>query len=295
MGRSICGSDTQLGNPMKIAITGATGFIARHLIPILKADHEIIAITRFKNSTAHYPWLEGVEKVDMDITHPPKEIFTLMGNPDALIHLAWGRLSNYKSPDHLSEGAMHLLFLNNVIQSGLKNLTVIGTCFEYGMKNGELSEKDITEPSNPYGLAKDSLQKALAFLTADKTCVFKWIRLFYLHGEGQNKNSLLSQLDRAIENGDALFNMSGGEQLRDYLPVEQVAHNIATIALQEETTGIINCCSGKPISIRKLVENRIKEKSASIGLNLGFYPYPDYEPMAFWGDVAKLHKLMGNS
>jgi len=280
---------------MKIAVTGATGFIARHLISLLKADHEIIAIARFKDPTAHYPWLEGIEKVAMDITHSPKDLFALMGKPDTLIHLAWDGLPNYKSPDHLTQGAKHLLFLNHVLESGLKNVTVIGTCFEYGMKNGELSENDITEPSNPYGLAKDSLRKALEFLSADKECFFRWIRLFYLYGEGQNQNSLLSQLDRAIENGDELFNMSGGEQLRDYLPIEQVARNIATIALQKEVTGVINCCSGKPISVRKFVEDRIKEKSAKISLNLGFYPYPDYEPMAFWGAARKLHTLMGNS
>lgn len=280
---------------MKIAVTGATGFIGRHLIPMLRAEHEIIAIARFQDPTAHYPWLEGIERVAMDITHPQRDPFTLMGHPDLLIHLAWDGLPNYKSPDHLTQGAMHLLFLNNLLASGLKNMTVIGTCFEYGMKNGELSEKDITEPSNPYGLAKDSLRKALEFLTADKECVFNWIRLFYLYGEGQNQNSLLSQLDRAIENRDELFTMSGGEQLRDYLPIEHVARNIVATALQKEVTGVINCCSGKPISVRKLVEDRIKEKSAKIALNLGFYPYPDYEPMAFWGDPTKLHTLMGHS
>jgi len=280
---------------MKIAVTGATGFIARHLIPILRVDHEVIAIARFKDPTAHYPWLEGIEKVNMDITHPPKDLFTLMGKPDVLIHLAWGGLPNYKSPDHLIQGAMHLLFLSHAMESGLKNMTVIGTCFEYGMKNGELSENDITEPSNPYGLAKDSLRKALEFLTADKSCTFRWIRLFYLYGEGQNKNSLSSQLDRAIENGEQVFNMSGGEQLRDYLPVEEAARYIALLATQKAVDGVINCCSGKPISIRKLVEDTIKEKSANISLNLSFYPYPDYEPMAFWGDATKLHKLMDNS
>ncbi len=277
---------------MKIAVTGATGFIGRHLIPILRADHDIIAIARFQDPTAHYPWLEGIEKVAMDITDPQRDPFALMGHPDLLIHLAWGGLPHYKSPYHLTQGAMHLLFLNNLLDSGLKNMTVIGTCFEYGMENGELSEKDITEPSNPYGLAKDSLRKALEFLTADKACVFRWIRLFYLYGEGQNQSSLLSQLDRAIENGDELFNMSGGEQLRDYLSVEEAARYIALIATQKTGDGVINCCSSKPISVRNLVENRIKEKSANIALNLSFYPYPDYEPMAFWGNNTLLNQII---
>lgn len=277
---------------MKIAITGATGFIARHLIPLLAAQHEVIAIARFENSSANYPWLKGTQKISLDITNTKGDVFALMGKPDKLIHLAWGGLPNYKSSAHLIEGVAHLLFLKNALEGGLRDLTATGTCFEYGMRDGELSEDDITLPANPYGLAKDSLRKALEFLTTEQKCVFRWTRLFYMYGEGQNPNSLLAQLDRAIEEGKPIFNMSGGDQLRDYLPVEKVAAHIASAVMQEDVCGIINCCNGKPISIRTLVEKRIKEKSAKIALNLGHYPYPDYEPMAFWGDNRKYNCII---
>lgn len=47
--------------------------------------------------------------------------------------------------------------------------------------------------------------------------------------------------------------------------------------------GDFNICSGKAISVRKLVEKRIKERNSNIQLKLGYYPYSDYESMAFWG------------
>ena len=121
---------------------------------------------------------------------------------------------------------------------------------------------------------------------------FKWVRLFYMFGAGQNANSLLSQLDKALQNGDTVFNMSGGEQVRDYLPVEKVAANIVAIALQQSVTGIINCCSGKGITVKELVQNYLKAKNKSINLNFGFYPYTDYEPMSFWGDDGRLKKIL---
>ena len=68
-----------------------------------------------------------------------------------------------------------------------------------------------------------------------------------------------SKVRNALERDDKIFNMSGGEQLRDYLPVEKVAEYIVKISLQDKINGVINCCSGKPISIRKLVENYIIE------------------------------------
>jgi dTDP-6-deoxy-L-talose 4-dehydrogenase (NAD+) len=122
--------------------------------------------------------------------------------------------------------------------------------------------------------------------------LLKWVRLFYIYGEGQSEQSLLSQLENAIRKGKKRFNMSGGEQLRDYLPVERVAEYIVKIAVQSRVKGIINCCSGDPISIRKLVEDYLEKQQKSIHLNLGHYSYPDYEPMAFWGCDKKLQTVL---
>ena len=62
----------------------------------------------------------------------------------------------------------------------------------------------------------------------------------------------------------------------------------------QDKIAIVNCCSGEPISIRKLVGNYLAEKNKSIELNLGYYPYPDYEPMSFWGDATKLKTILNN-
>ena len=115
-----------------------------------------------------------------------------------------------------------------------------------------------------------------------------------MYGKGQNPKSLLSQLDKAISEGKEEFNMSGGEQERDYLPVEKVAEYIVKIAVQNDELGMINCCSGKPIKVKELVEDHVRSKHATIKLNLGFYPYTDYEPMRFWGDTKRLKTILNN-
>jgi dTDP-6-deoxy-L-talose 4-dehydrogenase (NAD+) len=116
----------------------------------------------------------------------------------------------------------------------------------------------------------------------------KWIRLFYPYGHGQAKKSLWTQMEDAIINKQEQFNMSSGEQLRDYLPVQKAAEYISKISLQNEVTGIINCCSGKPVSVRNFVEQFFKEHDYEIKLNRGYYPLPVFEPLAFWGDITKL-------
>ena len=183
--------------------------------------------------------------------------------------------------------------LKELCRERVKKMVVTGTCYEYGMQCGCLHESDTTRPVTQYGLAKDTLHKYLELLIYNTQISFNWVRLFYLYGDYQNPNSLLPQLEKVISEGKTTFNMSGGEQLRDYLSVEDAARNVCTIALQNKVNGTVNCCSGSPISIRRLVEERIKMLHSDIKLNLGYYPYPDYEPMAFWGDTTKLREIIG--
>jgi len=229
----------------------------------------------------------------MDVQDPPSNAFELMGEPDVLIHLAWDGLPNYKSSHHLERElpAQHR-FLKSLIESGLRNVVVAGTCFEYGMTSGQLREDMEARPTNPYGIAKDTLRHRLECSKNDKSFAMTWARLFYIYGEGQAESSLLPQLKKAVERGDAVFDMSGGEQIRDYMPVAEAAGNLVSLAVGNRDNGIVNICSGKPISVRNLVEGWVKDNGWSIKLNLGHYPYPDYEPMEFWGDRQKLDRCL---
>lgn len=280
---------------MKVAVTGATGFIGRHVLAELEARSvETIALAR--SASARPMGHSSSRVVQLDLHDAPSNAFELMGCPDVLIHLAWSGLPNYKSLHHFEqELPAQYRFLKSLVESGLQNIVVAGTCFEYGMQSGALSEDVAPHPSNPYGFAKDALRCQLEYLKSAHPFHLTWARLFYLYGEGQAESSLLPQLRQAAERGDPFFNMSGGEQLRDYLPVTEVARSLVSLALKKKDMGAVNVCSGSPISVRKLVENLIKENGWSITLNLGHYPYPDYEPMAFWGDSRKLSTFIGKA
>jgi nucleoside-diphosphate-sugar epimerase len=86
--------------------------------------------------------------------------------------------------------------------------------------------------------------------------------------------------------------MSGGEQLRDFLPVDTMARIIVALAINAAGAGVVNVCSGKPISVRSLVESWRAERDSDIELEVGHFPYPDFEPMAFWGCDARLRELL---
>ena len=278
---------------MKILVTGSAGFIGNYVInELLKYDLDIIATDININKARERNWFDQVKFLSCDL-NSRTDFFNYFEQPDAVIHLAWEGLPNYKEPFHIERNLPNnISFLSNIIKAGLKKLTVTGTCLEYGLVNGCLGEDLITNPQNPYSIAKDTIRKYLESLESNYEFDLKWVRLFYLYGKGQSEKSILSQLEKAIVNKEKEFNMSGGEQLRDYLPIEKVAEIIVKITLQNKVKGIINCCSGKPISIRKLVENYLDTNGLLIKLNFGHFPYNDYEPFAFWGDNRKLMKVL---
>lgn len=279
----------------RVLVTGSTGFIGRHVVPLLlKRELEVVTTSRDEKKARQFDWYNKTEYKPCDIYNKDVDFFRFFGEPEVIIHLAWDGLPNYKSSFHVEKNLpANYHFLKNFLDGGVKKMVVTGTCYEYGMQCGCLSEDTPTIPVTHYGLAKDTLRKYLEMIIPEYDTSFNWVRLFYMYGEGQNENSLLPQLKRAIRSGERVFNMSGGEQLRDYLNVETVADYICRIALQTEINGVINCCSGEPISIRRLVEKIISEMNSDIIPNTGYYPYPDYEPLAFWGDNSRL-KTVGD-
>jgi len=279
---------------MKVLVTGATGFIGNYVVKeLLKNNFYVVTSGIEKKNIIPHNWLKRANYIQADLNESCDDWCSFFNKPDMLIHLSWQGLPNYKELVHLERNLPNnYLFLKNMVENGCTKIVGIGTCFEYGMRSGQLKEDIETKPGNPYAQAKDALRKQMEELQKQVDFNLKWIRLFYMYGKGQSPNSILSQLEAAIENGDKVFNMSGGEQIRDYLPVEKVAEYIVRVSLQDKVSGVINCCSGKPISIRKLVEDYLKEKNKKIELNLGHYPYPDYEPMAFWGDNYKLKQII---
>jgi nucleoside-diphosphate-sugar epimerase len=278
---------------LRVAVTGAGGFIGQYVMAELER-RKILSTVVVRPSTVLPDRLAGHQVVFADSNNPQSNLYELMGYPDVVIHLAWSGLPNYKSHHHFEdELSVQFQFLKRLVESGLQNVVVAGTCFEYGMQSGSLTEDLPLKPTNPYGFAKNSLRCQLEYLQQIKPFNMTWARLFYVYGEGQAENSLLPQLKQAVDRGDKIFNMSGGEQLRDFVLVSEVAKYLVSLASTLRNNEIVNVCSGKPISVRKFAEDWIRENNWSIELNLGYYPYPDHEPMAFWGDRRKLDQCLG--
>lgn len=277
---------------MKVAVTGAAGFIGRHVV----AQLETAGVSPTLVCRPGSPMPGGFSRhrvVEMDIADAPPDAYDRVGGPEVVIHLAWGGLPNYSSQRHLDqELPAQRSFLDGLLMAGLSSLTVTGTCLEYGLQSGALREDMPTAPVTAYGSAKDELRRELERWRHNQRFNLTWVRLFYLYGDGQAAGSLLPQLESAMARGDDTFNMSGGQQLRDYLPVEEAAGYLVALAMNGRDNGVVNVCSGRPVAVRELVEAAVRSRGSSIQLKLGHFPYPEYEPMSFWGDRGKLSRIL---
>jgi len=277
---------------VKIVLTGATGFIGRHVAAEC-AGRGLAPTIVCRPGTTVPPELPASAIVECDIAAPPDDLYQALDRPDVVIHLAWDGLPDYKSLRHIEEELpAQYRFLKRLIVSGVRHCVVAGTCLEYGLQCGELSEECAARPITAYGFAKDSLRRQLQFLHTYHRFSLTWARLFYTYGAGQPKTSLYTQLRAAALRGDTHFPMSAGEQLRDYLPVEDVARAVVALALRSDGADIVNVCAGRAVSVRRLVEQWIEANGWAITPDLGCYPYPDYEPLAFWGARGKLDSLL---
>jgi dTDP-6-deoxy-L-talose 4-dehydrogenase (NAD+) len=279
----------------KIAITGGVGFIGSNVVNLLALIPNIDIVIMVRRIKPNHISRLNIKYVELDINSKQdhERSYEILNYPDILINLAWENLADYNSHQHVGQILENqYLFLSNMIKQGLKTLINTGTCLEYGMVSGALDESLEPQPINAYAEGKDLLRRKLQFLKESYKFNFVWLRLFYIFGESGNQRGLYHQFMSACKKFEPVFNMSGGKQIRDYLNVEEVAAYIVKIAMLEQDFGTVNVCSGEPISIISLVQRWRTDYGCNIELNVGYYPYLDYEPMEFWGTNYKLKKIL---
>jgi dTDP-6-deoxy-L-talose 4-dehydrogenase (NAD+) len=189
---------------------------------------------------------------------------------------------------------MQSRFLRALIDSGLKKLVITGTCYEYGMASGALSEKQETNPNTPYGIAKDRLRRELFALQVTKSFDLTWARIFYPYGDGQSERSLYSQLKSAILL-DQEFLMGSGQQILDFIHVEQVANSLLMMLTGFTGVGVVNLGTGKPQTVAAFVKEQIRIFQSDLVPRLGRIPDRDFESVSFWSDNSRFDSIFESS
>ncbi|MEO3945596.1 NAD(P)-dependent oxidoreductase [Gorillibacterium sp. CAU 1737] len=272
----------------KIVITGAGGYIGRHVVDSLLARDNIHVIAV---DTSEKGINSQAEFVSLDI-FSSNDLYQELGSPDACLHLAWRDGFNHNSPYHLEAFSDHFSFLKQLVDGGIKQIAVMGTMHEVGYYEGAVNENTLCNPTSFYGISKNALRQAMQLYTKDKKIIFQWLRAFYIYGDDLKNNSVFTKLIQAEKEGKEVFPFTTGSNKYDFISVQELAEQLGACVAQDQVAGIINCCSGEGVSLKDKVEAFIQEQQLKIKLKYGAFPDRPYDSPGIWGDSSKIQQVM---
>jgi nucleoside-diphosphate-sugar epimerase len=273
----------------RILLTGATGFIGRHCIePLRQRGWEIIAVT---SDTAELAEEDGVSWHRANLLDPgvPAELIH-QTRPDALLHLAWTLVAGSVENFRWTRAGLHLLM--EFTEQGGRRAVMAGSCAEYdwGVEQ-PLSEASPRRPATPYGVCKNALGELAESYRTEVGLSAAWARIFFLYGPGESENRLVASVIRALLAGSPALS-THGEQLRDYLYVEDLADALASL-VDSELLGPINVASGSSVRLKELIEEIAGQLDKRELVQLGAIEAHADEAPEVSADVSRLRQELG--
>lgn len=275
---------------MRILITGGNGYVGSHVVKVLlDQGHEVLVCdVKFDAVDAR------AMKLNTDIFHADEGLYEKLGSPDVCLHLAWRNGFVHNAKTQMGDLSAHYNFLTSMIDGGLKHLAVMGTMHEVGYWEGAIDETTPCNPLSMYGIAKDALRRSMILYCKNHDVALQWLRGYYIFGDDKHNHSIFTKLCEAEHQGQEKFPFTTGKTKYDFISVEELALQIAAVITQTDICGIINCCSGVPVSLADKIEGYIKENNMHIKLDYGKYPDRPYDSPIIYGDATKINHIIEN-
>ncbi len=268
-------------NMKKSVVTGASGFIGRVLVAKL-ADMglEVVAVGR-----SPFPKDGACKYKSIDITES-NALEGLLDNNTTIFHLAAHTSIAGSVHDPRNDFKNTLCSLFEVLESARKYDSKVifpSTASIFDPSNDlPVSEKCYVKPSSPYGAAKAAGE---AYCSAYSRCYsldVRIARMFSVYGVGMKRFAIYDMVRKIENNHEEMSVLGDGNQIRDYLYIDDVVDGLITIAVDGEPGEDYNLASGIPVKISDLAKTIA-----------GIMGYPDIKIVTtgetFPGDVSGCH------
>lgn len=274
---------------MKVLVTGANGYIGCHVVSaLLDKGCDVVACDMVTKDVDHRAQIVQMNLFSEDYA----DIFNRLGKPDVCLHLAWRNGFVHNAETQMGDLSAHYKFLTALIDQGLKQLAVMSSMHEVGYWEGKIDEQTPCNPLSQYGIAKNALRQSLTLYCQQHNVVLQWLRGFYILGDDAKNHSIFTKICEAAQAGKKTFPFTSGKTQYDFIHIKELADQISAVVMQTKVTGIINCCSGKPVSLGECVESFIKDHGFNIELEYGVFPDRPYDSPLIYGDNKKIKEVM---
>ena len=282
-----------------ILITGASGFIGTHLVRrLVNLDFKIICFNRSYNEPFLLEFASKVEiykgtLIDKDIINEINIKYTF----SYVFHLAGSKSRSSDIIEFNNNMKNNYFSTLNLLESLTNNLTIkkiilIGTIDEYGGSSQTFTESTIETPLSPYGLSKLASTKLALIFHKQYDLPITIIRPSIVYGHNQGMEMFIPSIIHSL-NGNNNFNMTLGEQERDFLHIDDLIDVMIKIKESSNTNGeILNIGSGSSIKISEIAIHISKVLQKEYLLNIGAIPYREGESMNYSVSIDKVKSLL---
>lgn len=274
---------------MKVLVTGANGYLGQGVVnQMLDLNENIDVIaTDFKSDN-----IDKRAKIIESNLFEVNDPFNYFERPDIVFHMAWRDGFVHYSENHIKDLPHHFEFLKKMAEGGVKKIAVMGSMHEVGFWEGAINENTPCNPLSLYGISKNALRFLVEEIAKEYKIDFQWLRGYYIVGNTEFGSSIFSKIAQAVKKGEKTFPFTMGQNQYDFIDYDDFCEDVALTIVQNEVTGIINICSGKPEKLADRVERFIQENNYNIKLEYGAFPDRPYDSKAVWGDNKKISKIL---
>lgn len=275
-----------------VLITGGTGFLGSHVIPLLpKESFTISAIVRTPGSYG-----SNVRAIVADLTNGQemKNIKRTIDDTDILIHLAAAMPKascTHEEQESLQEaqtqGLRHLL---DVLHHKIKHIIYASSIDVFGVPRSlPIDETHPTEPITEYGKAKLQSETILREFCDERGCPLTILRITQIYGEGEPAIKAIPLFIRKIAAGEAPILFGDGSDERDYINVIDAARAIVC-ALEHKTNGTFVIASGTTVTLKTVVEDIVRISGKKLQ---PIYKERQKPKLNFRFDISKAKRELG--
>ena len=238
---------------MRAVVTGAAGFVGRHLVDhLLSEGDEVVSTDRSSG---------GPDVLDQDGLaellghHLPDVVFHLAGQAD--VARSWSEPATTIRVN--AEGTHHLLAAARRV--GVGRVVTVTSADVYGVVTADELPIDETAPFRP--ASPYAASKAMADLIAQQAHIGHGqdvvrARSFNHLGPGQGEagvcSALALRIARCEVRGETSIQVGNLDARRDFTDVRDVVRAYRLLAMSGQPDTAYNVCSGRAVSIRSLLE-----------------------------------------
>ena len=281
---------------MRAVVTGGLGFLGTRLVRYLGNSGVRVTVVDRPSGEASQesvPGAEAVLAVDLSSgAHP--DLVAACERADVVFHLAAVGVDPRPRPvgEVLEQNIRSTLAVAEAAQKGGAGRVVYcGSCFEYG-EGAAIREDAPLVPRSEYAASKASSWLYLLSLQQRGKLAAVAVRPFGVYGPGENVSRLFPSVALGCLRGEEVL-MTEGNQVRDFVHVDDVASALLSAALRGVPGRVYNACTGIPTTIRATAE----AIAAAVGIQgrfrFGAIPHREAEAQTLWGNPERSRTELG--